>query len=235
MPISSSPLAPAINFFFGVFRMLYVYFVWIVFGCVLPLPAPCKDDAQPDGEGVLYSINVGAGIPKPQVPRAFVTRYGLVGDQQKTGFAKPWGGHGGADKAVMLWSLDVIQQVAAEGHPMCQPGRCGENLTIAGLDWRLVKTGARVQIGDTVLLEITFLKLPCGNQEQNFTDAGDGMQRISPVGYPDSSRLLARVLRSGYVAAGDKVRLYRSPRATSGTIVRSKVYTSAFVSLEYNS
>ena len=135
----------------------------------------------------------------------------------------------------MLWSLEVIQQIATEGHPMCQPGRCGENLTISGLDWRQVKTGTRVRIGNTVLLEITFLKLPCAQQEPNFTEVGDGMQRISPLCHPDSSRVLARVLRSGYVEAGDKVRLYRSPRATSGTIVRSKVYTSAFVSVEYNS
>ena len=30
----------------------------------------------------------------------------------------------------MLWSLDVIRQVADEGHPNCQPGRCGEQLLV---------------------------------------------------------------------------------------------------------
>lgn len=235
MPITSSPLAPLWNVTFSWYHTIYTYAVWILFGCLLPAKSALGTNDMPDGEGLLHSINIGPGIPKPPVQRAFVTRLGLAGDKQMTGFAKPWGGHGGQDKAVMLWSLDAIQQIAAEGHPMCQPGRCGEQLTIAGLDWRLVKTGARVQVGDTVLLEITYLKMPCANQEPNFTEVGDGMQRISPMKHPDSSRVLARVLRSGYVAAGDRVSLYRSPRATSGTLVRSKAYTSAFVSAEYSS
>ena len=233
MPQSKSSLTPLFNAVFTVFRAVYTYTVWLVFGCVFPWQQKLPRE-HCDNEGVLFSINVGAGIPKPPVQRAFVTRLGIAGDRQMVGFVQPWGGHGGSDKAVMLWSQDVIKQIASEGHPMCQPGRCGEQLTIAGIDWKLVRSGARVQIGDNVLLEVTFLKMPCSAQEPNFTDTGDGIQRISPMRHPDSSRVLTRVLRGGYVTAGDRVALYRSPHATSGTLERSKVFQSAFVSAEYN-
>ena len=76
-------------------------------------------------------------------------------------------------------------------------------------------------------------QMPCSAQEPNFTDVGGGMQRISPQFYPDDSRVLARVLCGGYVAAGDRVAVYRSPRATSGRVVRSRAYSTAFVSEEY--
>ena len=223
--------ARLVNAAFVMYRALCIHLAWLVW---IILPRRQHPLVSPDTEGVLYSVNTGAGIPKRPVPRAFVSQLGIAGDRQLVGFVKPWGGHGGPDKAVMLWSLDVIRQVADEGHPNCQPGRCGEQLTVAGVDWRLFKTGARVQIGESVLLEVTFLKLPCGQQEPNFTEAGDGMQRISPQRHPDSSRVLARVLCGGYVAAGDRVAVYRSPRAVSGRLVRSKVFQTAFVSEEYN-
>ena len=117
---------------------------------------------------------------------------------------------------------------------MCQPGRCGEQLTVGGVQWSLLKTGARVHIGHSVVLEVTYLKLPCSAQQPNFTEAGEGMQRISPMHHPDSSRVLARVLHGGWIAPGDRVAVYRSERATSGVLVRSKLYQTAFVSVEYN-
>ena len=236
MPMSIAGLrwvpAPTANAVFAWYRTLYLHIVAFLHYILPHRQLPPLD--SPDCEGTLASINVGAGIPKRPVVRALVTGQGLLGDKQLTGFLEPWGGHGGADKAVMLWSKEVIEQVASEGHPMCQSGRCGEQLTLAGIDWRLVKTGATVRIGASVLLEVTFLKMPCGAQQPNFTDAGSGMQRISPQYYPDSSRVLARVLQGGHVMVGDTVALHRSPHATSGVVVRSRIYATAFVSQEYN-
>lgn len=244
MPMSKhAPIASKIKFIantaFHVYRLLYIDLLYFLsaclelFGVQPPWRSAMPSLGRPAAVGKLHSINVGAGIPKLPVERALVTQLGLAGDRQLVGVVQSWGGHGGSDKAVMLWSLDVITTIAREGHPLCQPGRCGEQLTLAGVDWKLLKTGATVQVGKEVLLEVTFLKLPCASQAANFTSAGDGAQRISPQRYPDSSRVLARVLRAGFVAAGDEVRVYRSPRA-AGKLVRSAIYESAFVSEEYN-
>ena len=238
MPMASPNIhiRALINILYHVYRNVYVQLTALLSSLGLPLwREPLPSLGRPVAIGKLHSIHVGAGIPKTPAARALVTRLGLAGDRQKVGWLQPWGGHGGEDKAIMLWSLDVINQVASEGHPLCQPGRCGEQLTISAVDWRLVQTGARVQIGSEVLLEITFHKMPCRAQSPNFSEAGDGMQRISPQHYPDARRVLARVLRAGHVATGDEVSVYRSPRAApSGKLVRSKIYQTAFVNLEYN-
>jgi MOSC domain-containing protein YiiM len=190
----------------------------------------------PSSEGYVCSMNIGRGLPKRAAERggALVTRLGVVGDAQNEPLIKPWGGHGGEKKAVMLWSLDVMNAIAREGHPNVQPGRCGEQITLCGIEWALLKTGARVQLGERVLLEVTLLKAPCDSQEVNFTQGvGDGIHRISADRYPDDSRVLARVLRGGFVATGDKVRVWRSPRALSGVVVRCKSDPGNFISEEY--
>eukprot|EP00121_Abeoforma_whisleri_P016298 Awhi_evm1s14961 len=43
---------------------------------------------------------------KQPVEKAFVTRLGVAGDEQREDFIKIWGGHGGLEKAVMLFSQD---------------------------------------------------------------------------------------------------------------------------------
>eukprot|EP00927_Polykrikos_kofoidii_P052027 TRINITY_DN45795_c0_g1_i1.p2 TRINITY_DN45795_c0_g1~~TRINITY_DN45795_c0_g1_i1.p2 ORF type:complete len:235 (-),score=26.80 TRINITY_DN45795_c0_g1_i1:83-787(-) len=166
------------------------------------------------GSGKVASVNIGDHLPKQPAQSAFVTKWGFVGDSQKQPYVKRWGGHGGFDKAVMLWSVDVIEEVNAEGHS-CFPGSSGEQLTLSGVDWSLMKTGVRVEIGDSLLLELTYLKGPCENQTPFFAEKGKdgkrGRLRISPKRFPDSSRILSRVLRTGSVKVGDPVRIFEHP------------------------
>lgn len=238
MPPSRDYVLPesVINTAFWLIRYVYIRACWL-FHRVASVGAAraLEESAPPDTVGLVFSINVGCGIPKHPATAgyAFVSRLGMLGDAQNIGYTKIWGGHGGERKAVMLWSLDVIQQVAAEGHPSCKPGRCGEQITISGVDWGMVRTGARVQVGRDVMLEVTYLKPPCANQEPNFTEIGDGMERINPERYPNASRVHTRVLRSGYVAAGDRVKVFKSPRAVSGKVVRYKKDPSVCISTEY--
>lgn len=137
------------------------------------------------------------GVPKLPVPEARVTVEGVAGDRQRNREV-----HGGVDRAVCLFSLEVIESLQAEGHSI-KPGSSGENLTIAGLKWAALKPGDRLRIGDTVLLEIVSHTSPCKYNAQWFVN-GD-FSRISQKVYPGWSRLYARVLAEGVVRPGDSV------------------------------
>ncbi|MFQ5932273.1 MAG: MOSC domain-containing protein, partial [Nitrospiraceae bacterium] len=74
--------------------------------------------------GCLQQISVSnGGVPKWRVPQARVTRQGVVGDRHQSPQI-----HGGPDRAVCLFSLEVIEALQAEGHSIA-PGASGENLT----------------------------------------------------------------------------------------------------------
>jgi MOSC domain-containing protein YiiM len=146
----------------------------------------------------VHRINVSAGgVPKRSVPSAEVGQRGVEGDRQ----AKP-GIHGGIYKAVSLFALEVIERLAAAGHPIA-PGSCGENLTIAGLDWASVVPGTRLRVGRDVTLKITSHATPCATIAGCFAD-GD-VTRLHHRAHPGESRLYAQVLIPGRIAVGDAV------------------------------
>ncbi len=148
----------------------------------------------------LHQISVSpGGVPKTAVPSAKVTTEGLVGDRQRNRKV-----HGGPDRAVCLYSLEVIESLRGEGHTIA-PGASGENFTIAGLDWGQLRPGDRLTIGETLQLEITGYTTPCRFNARWFKD-GD-FERIAQKRYPGWSRLYARVLQEGHVKPGDGVRV----------------------------
>ena len=75
------------------------------------------------------------GVPKLPVTEARITPEGVVGDRQQNRDI-----HGGIDRAVCIFSLEVIEALQAEGHSI-KPGSSGENLTIAGLEWSQLQLG----------------------------------------------------------------------------------------------
>jgi len=146
----------------------------------------------------VHQINVSdGGVPKLPVPKAYITVQGVAGDRQRS--VKY---HGGVDRAVCLYALEVIEALRAEGHVVA-PGSCGENLTLAGLDWARLKPGGRLRIGPDVRLEVTSYTDPCKHQTQWFKDGN--FMRISQKKHPGRSRLYARVLAEGEVRPGDTV------------------------------
>jgi MOSC domain-containing protein YiiM len=106
--------------------------------------------------------------------------------------------HGGPERAVMIYSLGLIEALQREGHPI-QPGWIGENLTIAGLDWSAVRTGAVLQAGD-VVLEVRLAASPCAKIAGAFADGL--FKRVSEKIYPGWSRWGCRVLHEGELSAG---------------------------------
>jgi MOSC domain-containing protein YiiM len=132
-----------------------------------------------------------------------VTERGLEGDAHRD-----LKHHGGPERALCLFPLEHIRILQTEGHTVA-PGSIGENLTVEGLDWERVTPGARLELGNEVLIEVTQYTSPCFNIKQYFTD-GD-YSRVSQKRHPGSSRVYARVLKTGRVEQGDPIRLVASP------------------------
>jgi MOSC domain-containing protein YiiM len=134
------------------------------------------------------------GVPKLAVDEVTVTVNGVAGDRQRDRRF-----HGGRDRALCLYSLDLIERLCLDGHPMA-PGAMGENVTIAGLDWRQLRPGVCVELG-AVVAEVTSYAAPCKNIRGAFLD--DDFTRVSQKLHPGWSRVYARVLVEGMVRVGD--------------------------------
>ena len=157
--------------------------------------------------GRVHQINVSppprGGVPKVAVREARVLVAGVEGDWQSDRKH-----HGGPERAVCLFSWEVIQKLRGEGHPI-GAGTTGENLTVRGIEWASVRPGVRVRIagvGDEVggvELEITSYTVPCSTIRESF--AGLDSRRIKQEEHPGESRVYARVVKEGVVRVGDGV------------------------------
>jgi MOSC domain-containing protein YiiM len=149
--------------------------------------------------GRLESINVSrGGVPKHTVPEVLITESGVEGDAQRD-----LRYHGGPDRAVILFSLDVIRALQREGHAIA-PGTTGENLTVSGLHWPELGPGTEIVVGG-VQLRVTSYASPCSHIRHSFLDKQ--YMRIAQARHPGWSRLCARVLEAGLVRLGDSVLL----------------------------
>jgi MOSC domain-containing protein YiiM len=109
--------------------------------------------------------------------------------------------HGGPDRSLCLYSADLIERLQGEGHPIVA-GSTGENVTVSGVDWRLLQPGVIVAIGE-IEVEVTSFAQPCRNIGGSFRLRRSS--RVSPVKHPGEARVYARVRREGMVAVGDPV------------------------------
>jgi MOSC domain-containing protein YiiM len=149
--------------------------------------------------GRVESINTShGGVPKHPVFEAFVTYDGVDGDRQRDRRF-----HGGPDRAVVMFSAEVIDALRAEGHPIAA-GTTGENVTLSGLDWRLVVPGVEMAIGG-VRLVVTKYASPCYKIRGSFSDADEA--RIAQTKHPGWSRVCARVVSEGLIRVGDAAEL----------------------------
>src|SRR3954466_2697853 len=103
--------------------------------------AECTITAMNQPSGRVESINTSrGGVPKQPVFEALVTADGVDGDRQRDRRF-----HGGPDRAVVLFSLDVIKVLQSEGHPI-EVGTTGENLTLSGVPWASIAPGTELTI-----------------------------------------------------------------------------------------
>ena len=145
----------------------------------------------------LVSINISSGgVPKRPLASCIVTAGGLEGDRQRD-----LRSHGGPDRAVCLYSQELIDALRGEGHPI-SAGSIGENFTLSGIAWNEMVPGAKFDVGD-VRIELTDYTVPCSNIAGSFQRRFIG--RVSQQANPGWSRLYARVLKEGTVRVGDRV------------------------------
>lgn len=126
--------------------------------------------------------------------------------------------HGGATKAVYLYSeLDAGFWSDELGRTL-PPGWFGENLRVDGIDLTTARVGDRYAIG-SVTLEITEPRFPC----QTFArwaggaDARGWVKRFTAAARPGA---YARVVKSGELQAGDAVVVTPAPDASAPTIAQ---------------
>lgn len=151
----------------------------------------------PRSQGTVYGLFVSpGGVPKHPIDEAVVRYRGVDGDRQATRRH-----HGRVWQALCLWSSDVIDRLRAEGHPIAA-GYAGENVTVSGIDWSVVRPGVRVALGD-VLAEVSAYAEPCSQNAGWFRDGDFG--RMSHDREPGVSRVYAGVVRDGVIRPGDAV------------------------------
>lgn len=147
--------------------------------------------------GKLVSINTsGGGVPKHPSAFSMVNELGLENDRQLST------DHGGPDRAVCLYSMELINALRVEGHPI-DVGTIGENFTVQGVDWSLMRPGAVVGVGPEVRLEVTSFTTPCKEIAGSFV--GGSFKRVSEKVNPGWSRVYARVVAGGAVETGSSI------------------------------
>ena len=138
------------------------------------------------------------GVPKPLVHQLEITTEGCVGDLQRDKKH-----HGGPDKAVCLFSSEVLSQLQTVGHPIF-PGSVGENVLVSDVDWNLVGVGTQFRF-EEVVLEITSDAPPCKTIRESFTDGR--FKSISVKVAPHLSRWYARVIIEGCLRMNEFVEI----------------------------
>ena len=154
--------------------------------------------------GLVHSINISSGgVPKRTVDSDNIGKKGVEGD-----FNRFRDGKGGdPDRAVCIFSLERIEELKLEGHPI-EVGSTGENLTIRGVEWESLSEGTHLEIGE-VVLELSEPCAPCSKIGESFI--GRKFDRVDHDKEYGWSRWLARVLREGEVTVGDSVNIVITP------------------------
>jgi MOSC domain-containing protein YiiM len=137
------------------------------------------------------------GVPKLAIHEAACGALGLAGDVHKHTKI-----HGGPERALCIWAVELVTALQAEGHPLAL-GTCGENVDILGLDWAALAIGQRFALGDDVVIVLTRPTQPCKQIADSFLDRQ--FRRIDHDKRPGWSRWYARVEREGILRVGQAV------------------------------
>jgi MOSC domain-containing protein YiiM len=126
----------------------------------LALPFP-RSEGGGDIGGVGSLSRSNGGVPKLAVASARITAHGMEGDRQRN-----LKHHGGPDRALCLYSMDLLEALQAEGPPVA-PGTMGENVLVRGIRWEGLGEGAKFRMGE-IEIELTTFALPCRNISGSF-------------------------------------------------------------------
>lgn len=114
-------------------------------------------------------------------------------------------------RQVHLIHAELLDELRGQGFPVA-PGELGENVTTVGIDLLGLPEGARLLVGDEVVLEVTGLRNPCSQIERfqpgllaAVIDRGPRGEVIRKTG------VMAVAVAGGTMRAGDPVRVALPP------------------------
>lgn len=140
---------------------------------------------------VSIAISKKRGTPKVQVGKASLLEdHGLEGDAH----AGPW------HRQVSFLAAESIEKARNQGLDVGF-GDFAENIATSGIDWKKVPVGARVNLGDSALVEITQKGKECHNKCAIYYLAGDCIMPREGI--------FGRVLKGGEVRSGAPARILR--------------------------
>lgn len=140
-------------------------------------------------KGTVVSVNLSetTGVKKVNVHKAvLLPAQGFEGDAH----SGPW------HRQVSLLALESIDKMRCKGLDV-HPGDFAENVTTKGLALAELPLGARIRIGDKVLLEVTQIGKTCHSGCAIFQQVGEC---IMP-----KEGIFARVLEGGQVGVQDAI------------------------------
>ncbi len=173
---------------------------------------------------VLLSVNVGRPRPNPdkqvdetgidkqpvdgpvQVrdpgPRTTGLGSGVVGD-----FIGDVENHGGSDQALYAFSREDLDAWEQRLGRALTNGFFGENLTTSGIDVNAALAGERWQLGDMVVAEVTYPRIPCSTFRGWVGERG-WLKTFTEVSRPGA---YLRIIVPGEIRAGDPITVVHRP------------------------
>lgn len=140
-------------------------------------------------KGFVYSIAISAqrGELKHEIASAmFIENYGIEGD----GHAGDW------TRQVTVLNYESVERINKERKLSMRPGDFAENVLIRGVDLSQLQPSERLQLGDSVVLEIAQI----GKE-----DHPSVVTRTFGVSLLPYEGLFCKVIRGGMVKKGDAV------------------------------
>ncbi len=140
-----------------------------------------------DGKIVSLAVSKKKGTRKTPVDDVLIIEnHGVEGDAH----AGDW------HRQVSFLSSESIEQARDRGLDVTF-GDFAENIATSGIDWLSVPIGTEVQLGDSVLVEITQIGKECHNKCAIYYQAGDCIMPREGI--------FARVLKGGKISCGDVI------------------------------
>jgi len=140
-------------------------------------------------KGKILSVNISKdkGEKKINIGRCrLIKGKGLEGDAH-AGFMH---------RQVSLLSLESIEKMREKGIPI-EYGDFAENLTVEGIDLLLLPVGAKLMVGDGIILRVTQIGKQCHKGCAIFQQVGDCVM--------PKEGIFAEVMTDGYVRVGDDI------------------------------
>ena len=107
-------------------------------------------------------------------------------------------------RQVHLIHAELFEELNARGFSI-EAGQMGENLTTEGLDILSLPRGTRLKLGPDAVIELTGLRSPCSLLERIQKGLKEATLERSPTGLVRKAGVMAIVLASGNVSAGDAI------------------------------